>query len=122
MNPLENPPPAARNAPPANAVCDASGIDTADLDNEGVAQRALTSLPTRVVVETTQTAAEDPATREAVEGEAIQRARGHYMPRQCTEAELLAEDLQLQRLTDADRRLISVYGDTIHQNDGTHLD
>jgi hypothetical protein len=27
-----------------------------------------------------------------------------------------------QRLTDADRRLCSVYGDTIHQNDGTHLD
>jgi hypothetical protein len=32
------------------------------------------------------------------------------------------EDPQLQRLTDADHRLCSIYGDTIHQNDGTHLD
>ena len=78
-------------------------------------------MPSRVDAETTQTAAEDPATRE-VEGEAIQQARGHYLPRQCTEAELLAEDPQLQCLTDADRRLCSIYGDTIHQNDGTHLD
>jgi hypothetical protein len=56
-------------------------------------------------------------------GEAAQRARGHILPRHCTEdAELRAEEPQLQRLTDADRRLCSVYGDTIHQNDGTHLD
>ena len=56
------------------------------------------------------------------EGEADQRVHGHYLPRQCTEAELRAEDPQLQRLTDADRWLCSIYGDTIHQNDGTHLD
>jgi len=47
---------------------------------------------------------------------------GTFFPRHCTDAELRAEDPQLQRLTDADRRLCSVYGDTIHQNDGTHLD
>ena len=39
-----------------------------------------------------------------------------------TEAELREEDPQLQVLTAADRKLMSVYGDTIHQNDGTHLD
>jgi hypothetical protein len=45
-----------------------------------------------------------------------------FLPRHCTEAELRAEDPQLQWLTDANRRLCSVYGNTIHQNDGTHLD
>jgi len=55
-------------------------------------------------------------------GGAAQRARGHFLPRHCTDAELRVEDLRLQRLPDADRRLCSVYGDTIHQNDGTHLD
>jgi hypothetical protein len=45
-----------------------------------------------------------------------------FLPQHCTEAELLAEDPQLQRLTDANCRLCSVYGNTIHQNDGTHLD
>jgi hypothetical protein len=50
-------------------------------------------------------------------------AGGHFLPRHCTDApELRVEDPQLQRLTDADRRLCSIYGDTIHQNDGTHLD
>jgi hypothetical protein len=52
---------------------------------------------------------------------AVQRARGHFVPRHCTDAELRAEDPRLQRLTEADRRLCSVYGNTIHQNDGTHL-
>jgi hypothetical protein len=64
MTPRACPPPAALAAPPANAVCDALGIEKAGGDVKGVAQR----------------------------------------------------------LTDADRRLCSVYGDTIHQNDGTHLD
>ncbi len=45
-----------------------------------------------------------------------------FLPWHCTEAKLHTEDPQLQRLTDADRRLSSVYGNTIHQNDGTHLD
>jgi len=44
-------------------------------------------------------------------GEAAQCARGHFLPRHCTVAELRSEDPQLQRLTDADRRLCSVYGD-----------
>jgi hypothetical protein len=54
--------------------------------------------------------------------EAAQRVRGHFLPRRCTDAELRAENPQMQRLTDANRRLCSVYGNTIHQNDGTHLD
>ena len=55
-------------------------------------------------------------------GEAAQRVRGHFVPCHCTDAEFRAEDPRLQRLTDADRQLCSVYGDTIHQNDGTHFD
>jgi len=62
------------------------------------------------------------AVADAGGGGAAQRARGHFLPRHCTDAELRAEDPRLQRLTDADRRLCSVYSDTIHQNDGTHLD
>jgi hypothetical protein len=53
---------------------------------------------------------------------AAQRVRGHFLPRHCSDAELRTEDTRLQRLTDADRRLCGVYGDTIHQNDETHLD
>ena len=45
-----------------------------------------------------------------------------FEPRHCTDTELRAEDPQLQRLTDADCQLCSVYGNTIHQNDGIQLD
>ena len=38
-----------------------------------------------------------------------------------SEADLRARDPLLQPLTPADRKLIAVYGDTIHHNDGTHL-
>jgi hypothetical protein len=51
-----------------------------------------------------------------------QRARGHFVPCLCTEAELCAENPQLQWLTNANSQLCSMYGDTIHQNDGAHLD
>lgn len=34
---------------------------------------------------------------------------------------VMEDDLKLQIQTAADRRLVSVYGDTIHLNDGTHL-
>jgi hypothetical protein len=45
-----------------------------------------------------------------------------FLPRICMVQELRAEDPRLQRLTAADNRLIGVYGDIIHLNDGTHLD
>jgi hypothetical protein len=35
---------------------------------------------------------------------------------------VIEEDPKLQPLTPADHRLMEVYGDTIHLNDGTHLD
>ena len=38
-----------------------------------------------------------------------------------TEVELRAADSKLQDLAAADRKLIEIFGDTIHQNDGTHL-
>jgi hypothetical protein len=184
MTPRVSHPPAALAAPPVNAFCDALVIETAGGDVEGVAQRALTSLPLRAVDETTQTVATAPVARAAVApcangcvggtcgemhgqtivpaailaampptaanpyilaatapavtnprpnvttgtaadagvGLAAQRARGHFSPCHCTDAELRAEDPRLQRLTDTDHRLCSVFGDTIHQNDGTHLD
>ena len=169
--PLMSPPPAALATPPAIAVCNASGIETAGGDVEGVAQRAPTSLSLCTVNKNAQTAATAFAARvgtavctdgcagstcvethvwmfvpaailaamapaianpylNATTGTAAgtggdgaeQRVRGHFVPRHCTDAELRAEDPRLQRLTDANRRLCSVYGNTIHQNDGTHLD
>ena len=156
--PQASPPPAALAALPAIAVRDALGIATAGREVEGVAQRALTTLPSRAVDETVQTAAAAPATRvgaavcmdgcaggtcgethvrtfvpaailaatapaianpyilaattpadanpylnattgttaDAGRGEAVQRARGHFVPRHCTDAELRAEDPQMQ--------------------------
>ena len=38
------------------------------------------------------------------------------------EGELRAANLQMQAFTNADHKLQSDYGDTVHQNDGTHLD
>ena len=55
-------------------------------------------------------------------GGAEQQVCGHFVPRHCTDAELRAENPWLQRLMDADHWLCSLYGDTIHQNDGNHLD
>jgi hypothetical protein len=43
------------------------------------------------------------------------------VPRVMTEAEIMAEDPKVQQLTAADRQLIGLYGDTIHQNSGRHL-
>ncbi len=45
-----------------------------------------------------------------------------FVPCLCTDMELCAEDPRLQRLTNANSRLCSMYRDTIHQNDGTQLD
>ncbi len=64
----------------------------------------------------------------AVEGDAppaggnVQGAHVHFMPRIFTEEELHGEDPRLQRLTTADRRLLGILSNTIHLNDGTHLD
>ena len=44
------------------------------------------------------------------------------LPRAWTEEELYHKNSWLQILTGADRHLIKKYGDTIHDNDGTHLD
>jgi hypothetical protein len=52
----------------------------------------------------------------------VQGAHGHFMPRTFTEEELHKADPRLQRLTAADWRLLGIFGDTIHLNDGTHLD
>jgi hypothetical protein len=51
-----------------------------------------------------------------------QRVCSHFVPHLCMQVKLCTEDLQLQQLTNADSQLFSVYKDTNHQNDGTHLD
>ena len=47
---------------------------------------------------------------------------GNYTPQRWTADELHRDDPLLQDTTPADQKLISIYGDTIHQNDGRHLD
>jgi hypothetical protein len=51
----------------------------------------------------------------------MQGAHGHFIPRTLTEEELHEADPQLQQLTAADWRLLGIFGNTIHLNDGTHL-
>jgi hypothetical protein len=64
----------------------------------------------------------------AVEGDAppaggnVQGAHGHFMPRTFTEEELHGADPRLQQLTTTDWRLLGIFDNTIHFNDGTHLD
>ena len=45
-----------------------------------------------------------------------------YTPRIWNAENINQADPLLQTITPADERLITVYGDTIHQNDGSHLD
>ncbi len=52
----------------------------------------------------------------------VQGAHGHSTPCTFTEEELRDTDPRLQQLTAADRRLLGIFGDTIHLNNGTHLD
>ncbi len=52
----------------------------------------------------------------------VQGAHGHFTPHALTEGELHGADLQLQWLTTVDLRLLGIFGNTIHLNDGTHLD
>jgi hypothetical protein len=64
----------------------------------------------------------------AAEGDAppaggnVQGAHGHFMPRTFTKEELHEADPRLQQLTTADRGLLGIFSNTIHLNDGTHLD
>ena len=46
----------------------------------------------------------------------------HHTLQSWTSDELAQDNLLLQVITPTDLMLIRVYGDTIHQNDGTHLD
>ena len=51
----------------------------------------------------------------------VQSACGHSVPRTFTEEELHRADPCLHWLTAADRQLLGIFGNTIHLNDGTHL-
>ena len=63
----------------------------------------------------------DPGGGKASEARENQRALA-IEPRWYSEAELRAQDSRLQSLTHANRRVLEAYGNTIHLNDGTHLD
>jgi hypothetical protein len=64
----------------------------------------------------------------AAEGDAppaggnVQEAHRHFMPHTFMEEELHKADPQLQGVTAANWWLLGIFGDTIHLNDGTHLD
>jgi hypothetical protein len=45
----------------------------------------------------------------------------HFVPRTYTKEKFREADPRLQRFTDTDRWLLGIFGNTIHQNDGTHL-
>jgi hypothetical protein len=55
-------------------------------------------------------------------GSFVRGAHGHSLPSTFTEAELHKADPRMQRLTAVDWRLLGIFGDTIHLNNGTHLD
>jgi hypothetical protein len=55
-------------------------------------------------------------------GSFVQGAHGHSLPSTFMEAELHEADMRLQRLTAADWRLLGIFCNTIHLNNGTHLD
>ncbi len=55
-------------------------------------------------------------------GGKVQGVHGHFVPHTFTEEELHGADPRLQWLTAADRGLLGIFGNTIHLNDGTHLD
>jgi hypothetical protein len=55
-------------------------------------------------------------------GGKVKGAHGHFMPRTFMEEELHEANPRLQRLIAADRRLLGIFGNTIHLNDETHLD
>ncbi len=63
----------------------------------------------------------------AAEGDAppaggnVQGVHGHFIPRTFTKEKLCKADLQLQRLTALEQRLLRIFGDTIHLNDGPTL-
>jgi hypothetical protein len=55
-------------------------------------------------------------------GGVVQGVHGNFVPHTFMEEELHEADPQLQLLTAADQQLLGIFGDTIHLNDGTHLD
>ncbi len=55
-------------------------------------------------------------------GSFVRGTHGHSLPSTFKEAKLHEADPQLQRLTAVDWRLLGIFSDTIHLNNGTHLD
>ena len=63
-----------------------------------------------------------PTAEVAADGQPVVAEVEHYTPLRLTAAEIVQTDPNLQDITPADQKLIDIYGDTIHQNDGRHLD
>ena len=98
-----------RNNANANVINEAAAIGEPIGDHTGIAGAGVAD------VETPPAAAanEDAAHRVNVE---------YSTPQRWTSDELRRDDPFMQDTMPADQRLISIYGDTIHQNDGRHLD
>ena len=63
-----------------------------------------------------------PTAEVAADGQPAVAAVEQYTPLCLTAAEIVQADPNMQDITPADQKLISIYGDTIHHNDGRHLD
>jgi hypothetical protein len=89
-----------------------TAADTSGAAGDAAAARAATTaLASTVVVSKGPSAGSD-----------VQGMYGYFVPRTYTKEELRKVDLQLQQFTNVDCWLIGIFGITIHQNDGTHLD
>ena len=64
----------------------------------------------------------DASTAEVAAGGQPVAVAEQYAPLLMTADDIARADPNMQDITPADQMLISVYGDTIHQNDGRHLD
>jgi hypothetical protein len=58
----------------------------------------------------------------AAEGQPVVVTVEQYTPVRMTAAEIVQSDPNMQDITPADQKLVGIYGDTIHHNDGRHLD
>ncbi len=61
-----------------------------------------------------------PTAEVAAEGQPANTAVEQYTPLRLTA--IVQADPEMQDITTADQKLIDIYGDTIHQNDGRHSD
>jgi hypothetical protein len=105
--------PAVTNPYPNSTNCMAADTGMAVGGTVDLADAA--GAATAILAGTVVAVKDDPA------GGNVQDTCGHSMPCSYTKEELREADPQLQWITDVDHRLLGIFGDTIHQNNGSHL-